>query len=156
MPLHDFELFAVGGLNVNVEVDINDPSEGYVCFMRKKVPQTRFFDCYYKHVAVPFVNTVRTRYNPQSPKSDASNNINLDVILWDDSDISYLRQLTDPGRMKDSLYHGVYHAKIGVQITETIQPLNLRPNFKILKTFARTCTTKYRDKPLTIYVKVNF
>jgi len=112
--------------------------------MRKNVPQIKFFDWYYKHVTIPFINTVRAWYNRRSPKSNESNNTDLGILPWGDLDIPYLQQLKDHDRMKDSFDHGVYPAKIGVNITE------------ILKTCACICTTKDRDKPLTICVKANF
>ena len=53
--------------------------------------------------------------------------------MWGDSDIPYLQQMTDPERIHKSISRGVFFAKIGAKITETPQPLDLGPFFKVFK-----------------------
>ena len=62
-------------------------------------------------------------------------------VLWGDSDIPYLQQMTDPERTEDKMRKGIYFSKVGAKITETSQPLDLGPFFKILKQSGRNITS---------------
>ena len=59
--------------------------------------------------------------------------IEQEVCMWVNSDVPYLQQMTDLERIKKSIPRGVYFAKIGAKITETSQPSDLGPFFKVLK-----------------------
>ena len=76
--------------------------------------------------------------------------------MWGDSDIPYLQQMMSPERIKLSSKRGVFFAKIGAKITETSQPLDLGPHFKILKSTGRSMTSVGKDNPLTIMIDMIF
>ena len=74
-----------------------------------------------------------TEHNKEEPQQ-----IHQDkFVLWGDSDIPYLQQMTNPARVEDSMNKGIHFSKIGAKITETSQPLDLGPFFKILKMSGR-------------------
>ena len=58
--------------------------------------------------------------------------------------------------MKKAMERGIYFSKIGAKITESAQPLDLGPFFKILKTVARFMTSSGQKTPLTIMVDYTF
>ena len=64
--------------------------------------------------------------------------------------------MTDPERLKKIISRGVYFAKIGAKITETSQPLDLGPFFKVLKKAGRNMTSVGVESPLSILVDIIF
>ena len=60
--------------------------------------------------------------------------------------------MTSPDRIKTNIARGVFFAKIGANITETPQPLDLGSYFNILKVYGRHMTSVGADKPLSILV----
>ena len=80
--------------------------------------------------------------------------MNQRFVMWGDSDIPYLQQMTTPHRVKSSSLLGLYFAKIGAKITENAQPLDLGPFFKILKVSGKYMTSVDTMKPLTMVVDI--
>ena len=76
--------------------------------------------------------------------------------MWGDSDIPYLKQVTDPDRIKLSISRGTYFPKIGAKITETSQPLDLGTFFKILKKAGKIMASIGVDITLSILVGIIF
>ena len=76
--------------------------------------------------------------------------------MWGDSDIPYLQQMTSPERIKLSVARGVYFSKIGAKITETSQPLDLGPFFKVLKKAGKKMTSVDMETPLTLQLAIIF
>ena len=76
--------------------------------------------------------------------------------MWGDSNIPYPQQIMAPERVKVSMKRGIFFGKIGANITETLQPLDLGPFFKILKKSSRNMTAVGRERPLTIIVDITF
>ena len=152
MPTDDFYVCEIPGLAVNAHLDVRNQNLGYVCFMRKGVQQIRFFDWYEKKVMIPTVLITRERYeglgNVTCTKVDAENN----VVHWSDSDIPYLQQLAEPGRMEASIRMGILNCKIGAKITDKVQPMDVGSGFKVLKTTARTNTCVGTETSLTKFV----
>lgn len=64
---------------------------------------------------LPIYQTVKEKI--LSSRCSGHNDEEKSVLLWGDSDILYLTQLSDPEIMKESLKNSVYHAKIGTKIT---------------------------------------
>ena len=79
-----------------------------------------------------------------------------EVYMWGDSDIPYLKKMTNPDRIKLSISRGIYFSKISAKITETSQPLDLGPFFDILKKAGRTMAYVGVDSSLLILVGIIF
>ena len=62
--------------------------------------------------------------------------------------------MTSPERVQESEKVGLYFAKIGAKITETSQPLDLGPHFKILKSSGKYLTSVDTRRPLTLSVDI--
>ena len=77
-------------------------------------------------------------------------------MLWGDSDIPYLHQLSDPKIMENSISMGILNSKIGAIITDKVQPMDVDSGFKIIKTAARTTTLIGENTPLTTVVNHTF
>ena len=94
-----------------------------------------FFDWFNEHITHPTIQSIRKRYNPLSTSNLEAGEIPIapEVCIWGDSDIPYLQQMTSPERIKLSISRGVFFSKIGAQITEMSQPLDLSPFFKFKK-----------------------
>ena len=123
------------GLSINGHIDPRNNEEGYMCLIGANYPQKHFFDWYNENITYPTIKCIRKKYNPMSQGNAEEGQIPIEqeVCMWGDSDIPYLQQMTDPERIKKSISRGIYFAKIGAKITETSQPLDLGPFFKILK-----------------------
>ena len=96
------------------------------------------------------------KFNPiaQGDALEGQIHIEKKVCMWGDSDIPYLQKMTDPERIKKSISRGFYFTKIGVKITETSQPLDLGPFFKVLKQSGKNMTSVGIDSPLSILVNI--
>ena len=70
------------------------------------------------------------------------------VIEWGDSDIPYLGLINSPTKIERSVSRGIKKCKIGAKITEPVQPLDVGPFFKTMKSSSRTTTTLGTDNPL--------
>lgn len=64
--------------------------------------------------------------------------------------------MISPERIKLSIVRGIYFALIGAKITETSQPLDLGPFFKVLKNCDRNMTSFVIESPLSILVDTIF
>ena len=65
-----------------------------------------------------------------------------------DSDAPNLKSVLDPDIVEQNLSRGVEYNKIGAEITETVQSLDLGPFFKIMKCASRKTTARGMDTPL--------
>ena len=127
--------------------------------MKKNVKQLHFFDWCYNNVTYPTVMAIRKRYNAfyddadQNEEQPQPHQLHQDkFVLWGDSDIPYLQQMTNPARVEDSMNKGIYFSKIGAKVTETSQPLDLGPFFKILKMSGRNSTSVGSMSDMTLSV----
>ena len=125
---------------------------GYVCFMRKVVQQIRFFDWYEMKIMIPTVLTTRERYEGVSNVTCTKVATENNDVHWSDSDIPYLQQLAEPGRMEARISIGILNCKISAKITDKIQPMDAGSGFKVLKTTARTNICVDTETSLTKFV----
>ena len=151
LPSEDFVVVAIPGLAVNGHIDPRCDAVGYLCLMGQNVPQKRFFDWFYETVTIPTCRNIRKKYNYEPASATLSEEVPIDsrFVMWGDSDIPYLQQMTSPERIAQASKLGIYFAKIGAKITETAQPLDLGPFFKILKISGKHMTSVGLEKPLT-------
>ena len=159
MPNDDFLVVEMKGMGINGRIDPRNEEIGYVCFMKHDVKQLHFFDWFYQKITYPTIVAIRKRYNQfyEDGDSDEQHDHHNDkCILWGDSDIPYLQQMTSPERIADSMNKGIYFSKIGAKITETSQPLDLGPFFKILKMAGRNSTSVGTVSDMTITVDKMF
>ena len=70
------------------------------------------------------------------------------VVEWGDSDIPYLAMMNSPKKIEKNMSRGILSCKIGAKITESVQPLDVGPFFKMLKSSSRNTTTLGTDDPL--------
>ena len=77
-------------------------------------------------------------------------------VMWGDSDIPYLQKMTSSKNIDLSIKKGIFFTIIGAKITETSQPLDLGPYFKVLKMVGRYITSLDTEKPLLIIVDLLF
>ena len=59
MPFDEFLVFAIEGMNLSGDVDIDNTGPVYVCFMRSNCAQLRFFEWFYEKVTHPFITSIR-------------------------------------------------------------------------------------------------
>ena len=131
----EFLVVPVEGLSINGHIDPRNKELGYMCLIGSNVAQKHFFAWFNEHITYPTIQSIRKKYNPMSTSNPEEDEIPIDqeVCMWEDSDIPYLQQMASPERIKLSVARGVYFSKIGAKITETSQPLDLGPFFKVLK-----------------------
>ena len=158
LPTDEFSVVPIQGLSINGHIDPRNEEIGYLCLMGSNVPQKHFFDWFYKEVTCKTVLNIRKRYNPFSLPVGEDEEVPIDqrFVMWGDSDIPYLQKMTSPENIDLSIKKGIYFAKIGAKITETSQPLDLGPFFKILKMAGRHMTSVDTEKPLSIIVDLLF
>ena len=156
LPTEDFYVQRIKGLSINSHIDPRSEEIGYLCLMRSNVSQQRFFDWFYKNITCETILAIRKRFNPMGTIVQGNEEIAMDqrFVMWGDSDIPYLQQMTTPHRVKASAQLGLYFAKIGAKITENAQPLDLGPFFKILKISGKHMTSVDSLKPLTMVVDI--
>ena len=101
---------------------------------------------------IPTVITTRERYeginNAMGTKVGAESN----VVHWSDSDIPYLQQLAEPGRMEAVIGMGILNCIIGAKITDKVQPMDAGSGIKVLKTTAHTAICVGTENSLTKFV----
>ena len=136
---------------VNGHIDPRCEEVGYLCLMGHNVPQRRFFGWFYETVTISTCNNTRKKYNCSPTSAELSEEVPLDrrFLMWGDSDIPYLQQITSPEIIAQACKLGIYFAKIGAKITETAQPLDLGPFFMILKQCGKYMTSVGMERPLT-------
>ena len=156
LPEDEFLVIPIEGLSINGDIDPRNREVGYMCCCGAKLPQKHFFDWFYENVTCPTISEIRRRYNPFRTEETTDVPPSEFVTMWGDSDIPYLQQMTEPGSMKKAMSRGIYFSKIGAKITETAQPLDLGPFFKILKVNGRLMTSTGRVTPLTLSVDYIF
>ena len=158
LPMDEFSVVPIQGLSINGHIDPRNEELGYLCLMGANVPQKHFFDWFYKEITCKTVLNIRKRFNPFSLPVGEDEEVPTDqrFVLWGDSDIPYLQKMTSPENIDLSIKKGIYFAKIGAKITETSQPLDLGPFFKILKMAGRHMTSVDTEKPLSIIVDLLF
>jgi len=87
----------------------------------------------------PTVQAIRAQFDSFTTNENLiTDNNNKKCVLWGDSEIPYLQQMTDPARVKESIWWGIYFSKIEAKITKVAQPLD-PALFKILKSSGRNC-----------------
>ena len=157
-PSNDFKVVPVKGLSISGHIDPISKEVGYLCLMGTNVPQKHFFDWYYENITCPTVLNIRQQLNPLSIPIGDDDDVPIDqrFTMWGDSDIPYLQMMTSPSRIQKSIKKGIYFAKIGAKITETSQPLDLGPFFKILKMSGKKMTSEGMEKPLMILIDIIF
>ena len=66
--------------------------------MRSSTPQIRFFKWYYENVTLPTCDEIWRNYDKAIPSENPGVDIteNSKFVLWGDSDILYLQQMTSP------------------------------------------------------------
>ena len=154
LPTDEFLVIPIAGLSINGHIDPRSQEIGYLCLMGRNVPQKRFFDWFYEEITVATSSSIRKKYSYNPTANDEVIDIPIDqrFILWGDSDIPYLQQMTSPERISRATQNGILFAKIGAKITETSQPLDLGPFFKILKQSGKYMTSVGIVKPLSLTV----
>ena len=134
MPNEDFVVATVEGLGINGRIDPRNKEVGYVCFMKKDVKQLHFFDWFYNNVTYPTVVAIRKRYNsfynnPEQHQDQIQHSHENDkFVLWGDSDIPYLQQMTNPVRIEDSMNKGI-HFQRSVQRSLKLHSLLILAHF---------------------------
>ena len=103
MSFDEFLVFTLEGINISDDVDIDNTGLGYVCFMHINCAQLRFFECFYEKVTYPFIISIRKKINPNFVSENEIIPDGQAILLWGDSDIPYLKQLTRPELMEQSL-----------------------------------------------------
>ena len=158
LPKDDFTVVPIEGLSINGHIDPRNKEVGYMCLIGSNVSQKHFFQWYNEHITYPTIKCIRKKYNPMSQGYAEEGQVPIDqeVCMWGDSDIPYLQQMTSPERIQLSIARGIYFAKIGAKITETSQPLDLGPFFKILKQSGRNMTSVGIVTPLSILIDIIF
>jgi len=96
MPDDDFYVCPIPGLTINAHLDIRNADPGYVCFMRSGCKQIRFFDWYEKMITIPTIMATRVRYQGFGEQAACNVSPENNTVIWGDSDIPYLQQLSDP------------------------------------------------------------
>ena len=162
MPNEEFVVVNVEGLGMNGRIDTRNKEVGYLCFVKKNFKQLYCFDWFYNNVTYPNVVAIRKRYNAfydddTEHNGEEPQQIHQDkFVLWGDSDISYLQQMTNPARVEDSMKKGIYFSNIGAKIAETSQPLDRGPFFKILEMSCRNSTYAGSISDMTLSVDKMF
>ena len=159
MPTKPFVVLPVPGLCINGHIDLRSEELGYVVFMRKDCKQLEFFEWYSESITYPGIKKLRMRYG-KSYNTASRDSVDDDVeilddervIEWGDSDIPYISQLNSPEKIERNLKRGIYNAKIGAKITECVQPLDVGPFFKCMKSTARRATTIESESPVRVRV----
>ena len=157
-PSNDFKVIPVKGLSINAHIDPRSEEVGYLCLLGGNVPQIHFFEWFYKNVTIPTVKNIRKKLNPLSTEPSEAEEVPIDqrCIMWGDSDIPYLKQMTTPQRIEFALKIGILFSIICAKISENTQPLDLGPFFKILRICGRKMTSLGLEKPLTIVIELLF
>ena len=74
--------------------------------------------------------------------------------MWGNSDIPYLNQMTTPERIEQSTEKDIYFVKIGANISEISQLLDLGPFQKILKVSSKHLMPVGTEQPLSIDIHI--
>ena len=158
LPGDQWVVVPIKGLSINGHIDPRNQELGYLCLIGTNVPQKHFFAWFMENITYPTVVNIRKGFNPLSSVEELTENVSSqeEVCMWGDSDIPYLQQMTSPDRIATSIKRGIFFAKIGAKITETSQPLDLGPFFKVLKKSGRHMTSVGMSSPLTILVDIIF
>ena len=89
--------------------------------MRSNCAQLRLFEWFNEKVTYPYITYIRKRCNPNFISESEIIPDDQAILLWDDSDILYLKQLTNhPDQIEQSLNRGVKNAKVGAKITDCV------------------------------------
>ena len=140
MPNDEFLWVPVKGLCVNGHLDLRNQEKGYVCFMQKDCKQLSFFEWFNEEFIYSVIVRIQNTFRKMSQLSSNISTENVEfngseetVIEWGDSNIPYLGLINFPTKIKRSVSRGIKKCKIGAKITESVQPLDVGPFFKILK-----------------------
>ena len=136
-PSNDFKVIPIQDLSVNGNLD---PRSQEVAN--------------YNGITCKTVEAISKLHNHLSTALNDDEDVPIDqrFIMWGDSDIPYLQQMMSPAKILSSIKKGILFAKIGAKITETYQPLDLGPFFKILKISGRNSTSVGSVSDMTITV----
>ena len=145
-------------LSINGHIDPRNNELVYLCLMGSRVPHKHFFDWYNENITYPTTQSIRKQHNPGSIPLGEDEDVPLDqrFVMWGDSDIPYIQNMTSPSRIEKSIKRGIYFTKIGAKITETSQPLDLGPFFKILKAYGKNMSSDGTESPLSILIDILF
>ena len=116
----------------------------------------RYLPRYKKMITIPTIMATRIRFQGFGELAACNVSPEHNTVVWGDSDIPYLQQLSDPIRMESSVKMGILHCKIGAKITDKVQPMDVDAGFKVMKSVARTTTSIGNSNPLSIYVNRAF
>ena len=78
------------------------------------------FDWFYRCITYPTAQVSRDQFEPFTIVKNRTAENDKKCVLWADSDISYLQQITDPVRVEKSMQCGIYFSNIGAKITEVV------------------------------------
>ena len=152
MPEDDFYVCPIPGLTINAHLDIINYDPGFVFFMQSRCKQIRFFDWYEKVITILTIMTTRIRFQGFGEQVACNVSPEHNTVVWGDSDIPNLQQLSDPIRIESSVKMGILHCKIGAKITDKVQPMDVDATFKVMKSVARTTTSIGNGNSLSVYV----
>ena len=149
LPSNDFKVLPIKGLCINGNIDPRCKEIGYVCLMGSNIKQSHFFDWFYENITCPILKNIKQQHNPMSISLGEDEEVPVDqrFTLWGDSDIPYLQQMTSPERIDRSMKRDWYFAKIGANITETSQALDVGTGFKVMKLSSRTISSVGSEEP---------
>ena len=111
-----------------------------------------FFYWYEKGITIPTIKDTQLRF--QGFGEEAAFNVSPEhnTVIWGDSNIPYRQQLSDPIWIESSVDMGILYCKIGAEITDKVQPMDVDAGFKVMKSVTRTITSMGHSKYLFIYV----
>ena len=104
----------------------------------------------------PFITSISKRFSPNIISESEIIPDDHAILLWYESDIPYLKKLTHPDQMEQSLNRRVNNAKVGAKITDCVQPVDVDSGFKVLKSSGRTYTAVGRVTLLNISANSTF
>ena len=152
MPQENLCVCHIPGLTINAHIYIRNNDPGYVCFMQSGCKKICFFNWYEKVISIPTINTTRLRFQGFGEEAACNVSTEHNTVIWGDSDIPYLQQLSDLIRKESSVNMGILHCKIGAQITDKVQPMDVDAGFKVMKLVARTTISMGHSNSLSTYV----
>ena len=105
------------------KIDPRNEDLGYICFMRENVKKNHFFDWFYNHITYPTILAIKIKHAPTFYTTFEDNHQStIKFVLWGDSDIPYLQQMTEPMEIQDSMLRGLYFQRLELKLPSVSNP----------------------------------